>query len=140
MPIAGAILGIGRSLRGWAEGLPEWLWYVAGVLALVGGVLVWNHFENRAAVEDYKDQREQAASRAREDSAEQQAIDAVAQAVSKMERDRVIAEADKAEQAKPAEQRAQTSPQAIALNCAIAREDYTAAELEKMPEYQEHCR
>ncbi|GEM_PF-2695824 len=123
-----------------AKGLPSEAWILFGAGLFAVAFLVWNHCDNADAIERHDEAREAAGAAGREQSAEQAVADAFQNQRLRDQRDAAIAHAAETEDAKPPAVRATTAPQGLALNCAIAREDYTAAELAKMPEYQEHCR
>jgi flagellar biosynthesis/type III secretory pathway M-ring protein FliF/YscJ len=138
------ILAAVTTVRAWWTALPTALrWFVA--LAVVAvllfiAVALWIRSFEREVIERHEQQREIVGSKAREKSAEEAVVDALTAQWEREQRDRAIAEAALEEAEKPVEERATTPPQALALNCAIAREDYTPAELAKMEQYQEHCR
>ena len=122
------------------KGLPGEAWILIGSIAALVGFLVWNHFDNAVAIEQHDQAREATGAAGRQRSAEEAVTDAFENQRLRDQRDAEIARVAATEAAKPPEARATTAPQALALNCAIAREDYSPAELAKMPEYQEHCR
>lgn len=134
------MIGLLRAALGRARAFPPEVWILIGVALLVLGFLVWNHFDNAAAIEQHDQARKAAGAAGRERSAEEAVADAFENQRLRDQRDTEIAQAAAIEAAKPPAARATTAPQGLALNCAIAREDYTPAELAKMPEYQEHCR
>lgn len=137
--IPGAVLAVKAAWK-WIGGLPGEVWILIASLAALVGFFVWNHFDNAAAIERHDEAREAAGAAGRTKSAEEAVADAFQNQRLRDQRDAAIADAAATESAKPPEARATTAPQGLALNCAIAREDYTAAELAKMPEFQEHCR
>lgn len=134
------MIGIAAAAWNWLRGLPGEAWILIASVAALVGFLVWNHFDNAAAIEQHDQAREAAGAAGRQQSAEEAVTDAFQNQRLRDQRDAAIARAAATESAKPPEARATTAPQVLALNCAIAREDYTPAELAKMPEYQEHCR
>nr|WP_086491282.1 hypothetical protein [Novosphingobium panipatense] len=134
------MIALAKTAWKWLGGLPGEAWILIGGVAALVGFLVWNHFDNAAAIEQHDQARAAAGAAGREKSAEENVADAFENQRLRDQRDAAIAQAAATEAAKPPEARATTAPQALALNCAIAREDYTAAELAKMSEYQEHCR
>ena len=134
------MIQLARTAWKWLGGLPGEAWILIGSVALLVGFFVWNHFDNEAAIERHDQAREATGAAGREQSAEEAVADAFQNQRLRDQRDIAISQAATAEAAKPPEARATTAPQALALNCAIAREDYTPAELAKVPEYQEHCR
>ncbi|TDW65334.1 hypothetical protein EDF57_103518 [Novosphingobium sp. PhB55] len=134
------MIALAKAALGKVRGLPPEAWILIGSVVLLAGFLIWNHFDNAAAIEQHDQAREAAGAAGREQSAEEAVADAFQNQRLRDQRDTVISQAAATESAKPPEARATTAPQGLALNCAIAREDYTPAELAKMPEYQEHCR
>lgn len=137
------ILALYTSVRAWFAALPPGIkWVLAGIVAaiLIGiAWALWLDAHDDRVIERHEQQRELVGSKAREKSAEEAAVDALRNQMERDKRDAAIAKAAASEEAKPPEERATTTPQALALMCAIAREDYTADELAEMPEYQEHC-
>ena len=134
------MIGLLRAALGRARAFPPEVWILIAAALVLVGFLVWNHFDNAAAIEQHDRAREAAGAAGRERSAEEAVADAFENQRLRDRRDAEIAQAAATEAAKPPEMRATTAPQGLALNCEIAREDYTSAELAKMPEYQEHCR
>lgn len=134
-----SVAGLVAAWR-WLRTLPEIVWWLAALIVLVVVFLVWDRIDDRAAVAEAEAQRGVVTGQARERSAEEAIVDAFARKSLRDRRDAAIAEAAETEAAKPPAERATTPAQTVALNCAIAREDYTAAELATMREYQEHCR
>jgi cytoskeletal protein RodZ len=134
------VIGLLRIVLGRARGLLPEVWILICAALVLFGFLVWNHFDNAAAIEQHDQAREAAGAAGRERSAEEAVSDAFENQRLRDRRDAEIAQAAATEAAKPPAARATTTPQGLALNCAIAREDYTPTELANMPEYQEHCR
>lgn len=111
-------------------------------LAALCAVLVawWFARHDAKVIERHEVKREASASDARELSAEERAADAMEGLIVEQARERDIAKAAASEAAKPPEQRAALPPTSVALNCNRLLRSYSAAELAKMPAYQEKCR
>lgn len=118
------------------------LWFV-GTLAVIGIVLgavaLWLSAHDADVIDDHLSEQRQLDIEARSDSAEDRAYDAIQGIIEKGQRQEAIDAADKAEQAKPPEQRATLSPQDRALACVRLRQNYTPKELAAMPAYKENC-
>lgn len=122
---------------------PPFVWWIAGAMALVVLFLVWDHFDDKAAVKAVQQEaRSEALEKtltAEQDSAEQRSLDAVKNMMEQQARDAEIAKAAASEAAKPPEQRAKLPPSTVALACQRMRQNYRAAELAAMPAYKEKC-
>lgn len=125
-------------------GIPERLHRVVTWIALailcVALIAWWFARHDAKVIERHEDKREAVASDARERSAEERADDAVQNILAEQEREKEIAQAAASEAAKPPEHRAALPPTSVALNCNRLLRSYSAAELAKMPAYQEKCR
>ena len=126
-----ALLSLGARLKA----LPEWVWYVAGVIALIVGVIVWDRFDDRAAVEADRAETQARSMDARDRSAEERAQDAVNDLLAEQERQSAINRAAASETAKPPAARATVSPQDRALACI----DLRNAGMTNGPKYREYC-
>lgn len=133
-----------RGLSQRAAGIAAWIILAVAVLVLLGalwgGFRLWLSAERASAVVEEDARREVRASGLREKSAEERAVDALANQMAQDKREDAIATPIADEAAKPPAARATQPPQIRALNCALVREDYTPAELAKMRAYQENCR
>lgn len=132
-------------------GVPErfgklvgWIALAIAALVLVGaawgawGLWLSNRDEAVIVAEDTK--REAAAVELREVSAEERAVDALANQMAREKREEAIKARIAIEAAKAPAARATQPPQVRALNCQLMREDYSAAELEKLKAYRENCK
>lgn len=110
------------SIRAWFTGLPRGVKLVVATIAAIALlVAVWAiclHFHDRAVITQHEDKREAAAAGATVKSAEERAVDALANQMSRDQREAAIAVAEASEAAKAPEARATVAPQNRALNCA----------------------
>lgn len=119
----------------------KWLFIPLGLAAaLAGAALLWLHMHDTKVVQQSDAQRTVQALPALDTAAQDRAIDAVANITAANAREAAITTADATEAAKPPEDRATLPPTTLALNCARLRRAYSAAQLAKIPAYQEHCR
>ncbi|HUD28945.1 MAG TPA: hypothetical protein VMQ93_08750 [Novosphingobium sp.] len=124
-------------------------WILAG-LALLLAILVlaaaiwgasklWIARHDAAVVERHEEKREAAAADATVKSAEERAVDALANQMDRSERDQAIATAAASEASKPPEARATVPPTTLARRCAQFRQSCSVEQLAKMPTYQKVC-
>lgn len=128
------------ATRLWFSGLPAGirraaLWIA---LALLTIALIWWWFARHDAkvIERYEDKREAAAATATVKSAEERAVDALANQMTRDQREAAIAIAEASEAAKAPEARATVAPQNRALNCARLKQ----AGLTGDAAYREACK
>jgi hypothetical protein len=138
--IGGAI----TAARLWFAELPSGIrWALAGIAAALVLAVVWAtwlHFHDAGVIEQHEVKREAAAAPARELSAEERAVDALANQMAKGQRDQAIVKAAASEAAKPPEARATIPPTTIARRCVQLLRAYSSEQLARMPAYQEKCR
>lgn len=110
------------SARSWFTALPRGLKVALAafaVMALLGVVwAIWLGNHDSAVIERHEDKREAAAAGATVKSAEERAVDALANQMARDQREAAIAVAEASEAAKAPEARATVAPQNRALNCA----------------------
>lgn len=110
-------------------GIPErlqriaaWAAIVAAILAIVGAILLtwrlWLGGHDKAVITTENAKVEQTASTAREKSADERVVDALANQIERSDREAAIAKAEAVEAAKPPAERATLPPTTLALNCA----------------------
>jgi hypothetical protein len=111
--LAPLLLRIGIPAR-----LHRWAVYAALALLTIALIAVWFARHDARVIERHENKREAAAAGATVKSAEERAVDALANQMSRDQREAAIAVAEASEVAKAPEARATVAPQNRALNCA----------------------
>ena len=120
----------------WLKGLPEIVWPILALVAIVGGVILWDRIDDAQVVKEIEDKRALNSAKAGQQSAEDRSDAALRNIMSEQARETAIAKAEASEAAKPVEARSTLSAQDRALNCERLRQ----AGLTSGPNYRELCR
>jgi len=116
--------------------VPEIVWPVLALAAIVGGVLLWDRWDDAQVVEKINRERAAASAQAGVESAEDRADRVRVDLENKQARELAIARAEASEAAKAPEARSTLSAQDRALNCERLRQ----AGLTGGAKYKELCR
>jgi hypothetical protein len=116
--------------------VPEIVWPVLALAAIVGGVLLWDRWDDAQVVEKINQDRAAASAQAGVESAEDRADRVRVDLENKQARELAIARAEASEASKAPEARSTLSAQDRALNCERLRQ----AGLTGGTKYKELCR
>lgn len=125
-----------RKAFSWITGVPEIVWPILALALIVGGVIVWDRYDDAQVVEKINRDRAAASAQAGVESAEDRADRVRVDLENKQARELAIARAEASEAAKAPEVRSTLSVQDRALNCERLRQ----AGLTGGAKYKELCR
>ncbi|WP_285020215.1 hypothetical protein [Novosphingobium sp. fls2-241-R2A-195] len=124
-----------RKALSWLTGVPEIVWPVLALALIVGGVILWDRYDDAQVVEKINRERAAASAQAGVESAEDRADRVRIDLENKQARELAIARAEASEAAKAPEARSTVSAQDRALNCERLRQ----AGLTGGAKYRELC-
>lgn len=125
-----------RKTLSWLTGVPEIVWPILALAVIVGGVIIWDRYDDAKVVEKINRERAAASAQAGVESAEDRADRVRVDLENNQARELAIARAEASEAAKAPEARSTVSAQERALNCERLRQ----AGLTGGAKYKELCR